>query len=101
MKIDIIILKHQKEIQTLTFVQGQGLSTTSYQYPDLKLGESLAGEVAYRRNQLFISNIQQTNNQNNIPSWFIKEGFIAYYGIPLIAKGNLVGEQVAWQETRH
>ena len=86
-----IILKHQKEIQTLTFVQGQGLSTTSYQYPDLKLGESLAGEVAYRRNQLFISNIQQTNNQNNIPSWFIKEGFMAYYGIPLIAKGNLVG----------
>lgn len=86
-----VVLIYQVDLQTLQFAQGRGLQTVALQYTDLRLGEGYAGEVGLQRDHVFIPDLNQDEGKIQKSPQFSKEGFVAYYGVPLIAKGKLVG----------
>ena len=86
-----VVLIYQADLQTLQFTQGRGFQTAALQYTDLRLGEGYAGEVGLQRDHLFIPDLNQDEGKIQESPQFSKEGFVAYYGVPLIAKGKLVG----------
>jgi len=86
-----VVLRYQAEIQTLGFVHGRGFRTPALQHTDLRLGHGYAGEVALQRRPIFIPDLNQAEDSLLESPLFSKEGFSTYYGVPLIAKGMLVG----------
>ena len=92
LKVDAAaVLCYQKDLQVLTFSQGQGFRSPGLQHTDLRLGQGYAGEAALQRSPLFIPDLNRDDLIKFKPSRFKGEGFVAYYGVPLIAKGALVG----------
>jgi putative nucleotidyltransferase with HDIG domain len=85
------ILLYKKTLQTLTFSQGQGFRTAALQYTNLRLGRGFAGKIALDRRALFISDLNQDETGFVESLHLKKEGFVSYYGTPLIAKGELIG----------
>jgi putative nucleotidyltransferase with HDIG domain len=57
----------------------------------LQIGDGLAGQIAADWQQIFIHDLTQYDQENNIVPVFEGEGFISYSGIPLRAKGLLIG----------
>ena len=86
------VLGYKIHLQTLSFSQGKGFYTTALQQTDLRLGNGLAGKVALGQRPIFIPDLTESSEAafSESPE-FEKEGFHAYYGIPLIVKGELVG----------
>jgi PAS domain S-box-containing protein len=86
-----VVLRYQANAQVLVFSQGQGFHTTALQHTDLRIGQGYAGEVALQRRNLFIPVLNHDESSFKVSPLFAREGFKAYYGIPLIVKGKLVG----------
>ena len=85
------VLSYQADLQTLTFTQSRGFLTTALQTIDLRLGEGYAGEVGLRRDHVFVPDLNLEISTFKDSSRFSQEGFVSYYGVPLITKGKLVG----------
>ncbi|MCD4752914.1 MAG: GAF domain-containing protein [Anaerolineaceae bacterium] len=85
------VLRYEKDIQVLTFSQGQGFRTTALKYTNLRLGEGHAGKVALQRQPLFVPDMDKPEKSLLESPGFQEEGFVAYYGVPLITKGELMG----------
>ncbi len=85
------VLSYQEDLQTLQFTHSRGFHTTALQYTDLRLGHGYAGEVGLQREHLFIPDLSKDEGKFQESTQFGEEGFAAYYGVPLIAKGKLVG----------
>ena len=85
------VLIYEETTQSLTFVQGQGLRTSALQYTNLRLGEGCAGQAALQRQPVFIPDLSQAPGCFSESPTIKDEAFVAYYGLPLIAKGSLVG----------
>ena len=92
MQIDAVaILLQNPKTSILEFTAGKGFHSTSLQYTHLKLGEGCAGRVALERKMLNIPNLKENRMEFGRSPLFQAEGFIAYYGVPLIAKGRVLG----------
>lgn len=92
MKIDAVaILLQNPKTNILEFTAGKGFHSTSLQYTHLKLGEGCAGRVALERKMLNVPNLKENRMEFGRSPLFQVEGFIAYYGVPLIAKGRVLG----------
>jgi PAS domain S-box-containing protein len=85
------VLLYEKSLQELTFSQGQGFHTAALKKTILRLGDGYAGKVALKREDVFIPDLIQATEPLSKSPLFEEEGFVAYYGVPLIAKGTLVG----------
>jgi len=85
------VLSYQADLQTLQFVQERGFQTEALQHTDLRLGEGYAGEVGLQRDHVFIPELNQAAGKFKESPQFSNEGFVSYYGVPLLAKGKLVG----------
>ncbi len=85
------VLLYEKASQTLTFSQVKGFRSTDIHHTSLRLGKRHAGVAALQRRPVFIPDLNQPGAGFSEPSRFKEEGFVAYYGVPLIAKGALVG----------
>jgi HD-GYP domain-containing protein (c-di-GMP phosphodiesterase class II) len=57
----------------------------------LKLGEGYAGIAALEQQVVYIDNLSNRKTDFLRSSSFLQEGFMSYYGIPLIAKGQVHG----------
>ena len=86
-----VVLHYQADLQTLEFALGRGFRTSSLQHTDLRLGQGYAGKVALQRRLIFIPDLNQAESSFQESPLFKEEGFVAYFGVPLIVKGNLVG----------
>jgi len=86
-----VVLRYHKNLQSLSFIEGKGFHTTSLQHTNLSLGQGNAGKVALERREIFIPDLNQPKTGFLKSPEFKKEGFHAYYGIPLISKNELVG----------
>jgi PAS domain S-box-containing protein len=92
LKVDAAaVLLYQPELQSLEFVAGQGFHTQTLQFTRLRLGEGLASRVALERRIVQISDLDQIRTGFLRSPEFQTEGFVAYIGVPLIAKGNIIG----------
>jgi putative nucleotidyltransferase with HDIG domain len=75
----------------LEFVSGRGFRSNSLRYTRLKMGEGCAGRVALERRLIHVPDLE-TNRMDFVRSpLFSGENFVSYYGVPLIAKGRVLG----------
>ena len=75
----------------LEFTSGKGFRSNSLQYTRLKLGDGCAGRVALGRKMVNIPDLRENRMEFDRSPLFRNENFIAYYGMPLIAKGRVLG----------
>ena len=92
LQIDAVsILLQNSRSRLLEFTAGKGFRSPSLQYTHLRLGEGCAGRVAVERKMLNIANLKENRMEFGRSPFFQLEDFIAYYGVPLIAKGRVLG----------
>ncbi|MCF6277330.1 MAG: GAF domain-containing protein, partial [Anaerolineales bacterium] len=85
------ILLYEKANQMLTHAHGLGFRTAALQHTNLRLGQGYAGKAALERRYVFIPDLSEADDGFAASSLFAEEEFVTYYGIPLVAKGILVG----------
>ena len=57
----------------------------------LRLGEGIAGQVGLNRQSIYIPNINDTDVPEKFIDYMTRENIVAYFGVPLVAKGVLQG----------
>jgi HD-GYP domain-containing protein (c-di-GMP phosphodiesterase class II) len=85
------ILLFNRKTNLLEFASGKGFHSNILQYTRLKLGEGCAGRVAVERKMLNIPDLRKNMMEFDRSPLFVKEDFVVYYGMPLMAKGRVLG----------
>jgi HD-GYP domain-containing protein (c-di-GMP phosphodiesterase class II) len=85
------ILLHNPRTQTLSYAAGLGFQSRALQYTELRLGEGLAGTAALERRIVHYPDLTREANGLRRSLVLANEGFIAYFVIPLISKGQTKG----------
>jgi putative nucleotidyltransferase with HDIG domain len=85
------ILLLEPHAQTLSFAVGRGFRRDSTQQIRVHLGEEYAGHAALERKLMHVSDLRRSEIAFPRAPLFIAEGFVAYYVVPLIAKGQVKG----------
>ena len=86
---DVLLLNPYTK--TLEYAASRGFRSRALQYTKLKLGEGHAGLAALERNIVSIPNLPESENGFKRSPLLAEEGFLAYYSVPLIAKGQVKG----------
>ncbi len=86
---DILLYSPQKNI--LEFTQGVGFRTDALRHTRLSMGAGYAGMAALKRELISIPNLEYGKTGFVKSPKFSEEGFFSYFGIPLIAKGQVRG----------
>jgi PAS domain S-box-containing protein len=84
------VLLINTELDTLEYKSGLGFKTSVVQSTNLQMGESYAGIAAQERRMVKIPNMTEEPENLFLPE-FLQEGFVSYFGAPLIAKGKVIG----------
>ena len=85
------ILLYRPELQNLEFVAGLGFRTQALKYTNLRLGEGHAGKAALNRRIVQVRDLTEQHTGFLRSPDFRSEEFVTYIGIPLIAKGSIIG----------
>src|SRR5512135_2170918 len=85
---DILLLNQQN---LLEFTAGVGFHTEALTHTHLQLGEGYAGIAALQQKMVHVADLQNGKTGFLMSPKFSEEGFRAYYGIPLVAKGRVRG----------
>lgn len=94
LEVDAVdVLLYDSATYTLSFACGMGFRTAALQHTNLRLGEGYAGKAAYNREILHIANIEEEDDEDGFRKspLLSREDFVTYYGVPLIAKGEIMG----------
>ncbi|MDR3578082.1 MAG: PAS domain S-box protein [Anaerolineaceae bacterium] len=84
------VLLYQPKQNLLIYGAGKGFKTRIIEDTHIFLGVSLAGTIAADRLPLKVSDLSQ--DARFARKYFLQaEGFVSYYGAPLIANGNILG----------
>ncbi len=83
------VLFTNEELNTLEFKAGLGFQTSMIENTHLKIGEGHAGRAAMERRMVKIPNV--ADEPEILFHGLQEEGFVSYYGAPLIAKGKVIG----------
>jgi PAS domain S-box-containing protein len=86
---DVLLLNPQMSI--LEFAAARGFRTKMIERSHLRLGEGYAGKAALERRTMRIANLPAVGDAFVRQALLAAEGFVAYYGVPLIAKGQVKG----------
>jgi PAS domain S-box-containing protein len=93
------VLLFNPQNEDLEYAVGRGFRTNVLQYTRLQLGQGYAGRVALRRERLMVSNLnEQAGEFARAPS-LEDEDFVTYFGVPLLAKGKVVGVLEVFQRS--
>jgi len=85
------VLLLNSKTNLLEFAAGKGFHSNILQYTRLKLGEGCAGQVALDRKMLNIPDLRKDRVEFDRSPMFLQENFITYWGVPLMAKGRVLG----------
>ena len=86
---DILILNSNSQI--LEFGAERGFRTKNVKKAQVRLGESYAGRAALERQLVQIPDLTVAQNNAFLRNFLAEENFVCYYGVPLIAKGQVKG----------
>jgi putative nucleotidyltransferase with HDIG domain len=86
---DVLLLN--PHTQTLEYAAGRGLRSKSVEQYRQRLGEGIAGRAALERRTLHLPDLRTTLKSSGRTGQLVQEEFVAYYGVPLIAKGIVKG----------
>jgi HD-GYP domain-containing protein (c-di-GMP phosphodiesterase class II) len=87
--VSILLLNHETNI--LNYSSGKGFLTNVLHPARLKVGEGFAGRVALERRMINIANLAGAIQDVQPSALVSQERFVAYYGVPLVAKGKTLG----------
>ena len=75
----------------LNFSAGRGFRTKPFEHAQLRLGEGYAGQAALQREIVHIPDLAAQRNNPRLEKHLADEQFVSYFGVPLIAKGEIKG----------
>ena len=73
----------------LEFVAGRGFRNGAGNEPPQRVGQGLAGRVVFEQQMIHVSPANGAHADGDHPH--MGEGFVTYYGVPLVAKGQTKG----------
>lgn len=85
------ILLLDKSNHLLTYAASIGFRTSALHFTKLRLGEGYAGQAALERKNIHIRGLNKRRTDFLRSPLFMEEGFVIYYAVPLIAKGEVLG----------
>lgn len=85
------ILIYNAHIQTLDYAASRGFRSAALQHTHLRLGAGNAGQAALERRTIHIPDLQTEDTTFSRSPYLEAEYFRAYFGVPLIAKGQIKG----------
>lgn len=85
------VLLLDSKMNELKFASGKGFRTNILQHTQLKTGQGYAGRVALERRIISIADLTKNKTEFERSPLFPSEKFVVYYGVPLIAKGRVLG----------
>ena len=85
--------------QSLEYTAGVGFRTRAAEKAKLRLGESYAGRVALERKLVQVADLKDQPEDVVLKTALGAEGFVCYYGVPLIAKGSVKGVLEVYNRT--
>jgi PAS domain S-box-containing protein/putative nucleotidyltransferase with HDIG domain len=86
---DVLLFK--PNMKTLEYAAGLGFRTSALQHTELKLGQGYAGRAAIERRIIKITDLSTVESDLAQAPLLKSEGFVSYFGVPLIAKGHVKG----------
>jgi PAS domain S-box-containing protein len=86
---NVLVLNSQT--LTLDYIAGRGFHTDALQHTHLRIGEGYAGRAARERQIIKVEDLPSHQTDFLRSLFFVEEGFVSYYAIPLIAKGLVKG----------
>lgn len=92
LKVDAAdILKYNPSTQTLEFAAGRGFRTPALRHTRLSIGSGFAGRAVLERRTISVPNLTSSTQVYQQSPFLKDEGFVTYYGVPLISKGEVKG----------
>ncbi len=92
LKVDAAcVLLYNPHLHMLEFASGRGFHNPSDSASILRLDQSLAGRAVLERQHIYIPNLRANLGTQPLLQTSINETFVAYYAMPLIAKGEVKG----------
>lgn len=85
------ILLHNPRTQMLSYGSSRGFRSRALRYTELRLGEGLAGTAALERRIVHYPDLTMEADGLRRSPLLAQESFIAYFAVPLIAKGEVKG----------
>ncbi len=86
---DVLLLS--PHTRTLEYAAGQGFRTDALRHSYLRLGQGYAGVAALENRIVNVRNLNEEDTEFRRLGILEGEDFIAYYGVPLVAKGHVKG----------
>lgn len=86
---DILLFKPSS--RTLEYVAGRGFHSKAIEHARQPLGEGYAGRAAQQRRIVHIADLAKEHDIFLRRMLLSGENFVSYHGVPLIAKGQVVG----------
>ncbi|MBT0663697.1 PAS domain S-box protein [Geobacter pelophilus] len=86
---DVLLFNPQS--RTLEFVAGRGFNTKTIEHVRQPLGEGYAGGAAQERSMVHVPDLTKEHDSFLGEILLAGEEFVSYFGVPLIAKGQLMG----------
>jgi len=92
LKVDAVsILLLDSHASTLNYAAGRGFVGRSISRSQLRLGEGLAGRAALERRMVVVPDLAEVGEAFVRGQLLESEGFVTYYAVPLLAKGQVKG----------
>jgi len=95
------ILLFNTSLNILEYSASRGFRTNALHYTRLQLGESFAGKAALSRQIIHIPDLTQSPGGLRQSNQIDMEDFVTYFGVPLIAKGQVKGVLEIFQRNQH
>ncbi|RYG70153.1 response regulator [bacterium] len=96
---DVLLLN--PHTQSLEFATSRGFHSQVSNIEAIRLSESHAGRAVLERKLVYIPNLTEEPGAPARAPVFAKEDFVTYYGVPLIAKGQIRGVLEIFQRSSH
>jgi PAS domain S-box-containing protein/putative nucleotidyltransferase with HDIG domain len=94
---DVLLL--EPNTQTLEYAAGQGFRTSDFQQVGVRVGEGRAGRAALERRMIVVPDLAAAGPPARRTGSLRREGFVGYYGVPLVAKDHVLGVLEIFQRT--
>ncbi len=95
---DVLLFK--PESRMLEYVAGRGFHGKTIEHVRQPLGEGYAGRAAQERSIVHIPDLAKEDDSFLAKMLLAGEEFVSYYGVPLIAKGEVMGVLEVFHRTR-
>jgi putative nucleotidyltransferase with HDIG domain len=86
---DVLLLVPRS--QTLIYAAGRGFRSDGITRSRVRIGDALAGRIALERRIIHVPDLSESEGTECLKPVFAEEDIVAYYGVPLIAKGKIIG----------